>query len=349
MKDVTEYIIYELEKNRSPEPVMTVIGDLNYDYIFKSPPLESGREVIIDDFTKIIAGAAGYFSSGASRLGTDVYLFTILGDDEDGRSLLKDIKDLGIKADGIKLKKGKRSPFTIIFTQMEEKSPRQVATFMGTLKELSIDNLDYEEYLDRSDLVYACNYFIIPRLKDEIRYVFRTAKNKNIITAYDANAGDGWEVDSNLIKLKKSIYPLTDIIFLNERESFYFTKIVDPEKAILSINPDSTSVVTKLGKRGLIIRHKNRIYRISSFPLQGKIKDTVGAGDSFQAAFLYSYLKKFPIEICGLSGAANASSTLMFHGGVMGQLNNKQIVQYIKKYKIIDSGDGNISVKNRFF
>ncbi len=347
MKEITDYVIYEIEKNDTPTPVISVFADLNYDYIYESPPLEGGREVIITDFNRNIAGAGGYVSCGLAKLGAEVYLLTVLGDDEEGKELLQEIELAGVKSDGIRLVQKGRSPFTLIFTEKKEERPRQVATFMGTSEHLSIDSIDYKNFVSKSSLIYSCNYFILRRLREEMHYVFRFAREKGILTSYDANAGDGWENENALETLRERIYPLTDIVFLNEREAQFLTHTDDPASGIVNICTESTTVIIKLGEHGALTRHRNRLYRCDAFPLRDEVKDTVGAGDSFGAAFLYFYMKKFPIELCNILGAANAASTVRFQGGTIGQRNVHELVDFIKDYRIFDRGDGYISVEKK--
>jgi len=281
MKDITEYILFELEKDDRPGPTITVFADLNYDYIYNAPPLTANREVIIRDFSRNLAGAGGYVSCGLAKLGARVYLLTQLGDDEDGKLLYRDIESYGVLNDGIRLVEGRRSPYTLIFTDEQEKNARQVATFPGTSEDLTIDFIDYKEYVARSDLVYSCNYFILRRLREEIKFVFRFAREKGVCTSYDANAGDEWDSPEVLQTLLQRIYPLTDVVFLNEHEAVFVAEKGDLEKGIASICPKATTVVIKLGEKGSMVRHRKRIYRCSAFPLKDPIRDTVGAGDSF--------------------------------------------------------------------
>jgi sugar/nucleoside kinase (ribokinase family) len=345
MKNITEYVLHELLHNNTPEPVVSIFGDLNYDYIYNSPPLESGKEVIVTDFSKNLAGAGGIVACGFAKLGAEVFLITELGDDADGRSLYEEIAGFGVRQNGLKLMNNKKSPFTLIFTTEKEKRPRQVASFLGTSRDFSIDRVDYKDFVNKADLVYSCNYFLLQRLREEVRFVFRFARSVNVTTAYDANAGDGWENERTLQTLKTGIYPYTDIVFLNESESYYLTKINDPAKAIGQVSPGSLTVVVKLGSRGLIIRHWDKLYRFSAFPLRGKVQDTVGAGDSFQAAFLYFYMRKFPIELCGVLGAANAASTVQHKGGTSGQCDYNGLKYFVKNYRVYDRGGGDFSVE----
>jgi sugar/nucleoside kinase (ribokinase family) len=345
MTDLREYILYELGHNSSPPPSVAVFGDLNYDTIYTCPPLESRKEVYIAEFAKTLAGAGGYVACGLAKLGARVSFVTDLGDDEDGRGLRGEIGLRGVNRDCVRLLAGKRSPFTLIFAEPGEERPRQSATYMGTLREFGVGGVDYKAVVSRSDLVYSCGYFLMPRLREEIRLVFRDARERNVCTAYDANAGDGWDDRQNLVTLVKCIYPHTDVVFLNEHEAFMLTGSGDRERSIRAISGSSCTVVVKLGAEGALVRHRDRLYRVSAFPARGKVRDTVGAGDAFQAAFLYFYLRKFPIEICAVMAAANASSTLARSGGTEGQLDVGGLADEVRACRVIDRGGGVISIE----
>jgi sugar/nucleoside kinase (ribokinase family) len=220
-----------------------------------------------------------------------------------------------------------------------------VATFPGTSLSLSTDGVDYKKYVAASDLVYSCNYFILRKLREEIKFVFRFAREKNVLTSYDANAGDDWGREGALDTLLKRIFPLTDIVFLNELEARFIAESDDPVLNIERIAPSATTLVIKLGERGAAVRHRDRVYRCTAFPLGEGVRDTVGAGDSFQAAFLYFYLRKLPIELCLLLGAANAASTVKYTGGIGGQCTPEELGALIRQFRILDEGNGTLSIR----
>lgn len=347
MKNITPLLIHMVDQDSVTQPEITVIGDLNYDYIFLSPALESGKEVIISGTAKSLAGAACVVSCGLAKLGARIYFLSIIGDDSDGSSLLKEIKNHGLTCDGIKIMKNTKSPFTLIFTDLGECTPRQVATFQGPLKNFSVHRKRYENYIKKSDAVYSCNYFLMPRLIEEIPLVFHFARNQGILTVYDANASDCWENIDALFTLINAIYPVTDVIFLNERESFFISGIKDPLKSIYRISPESKIVLIKCGAKGALLRDKNRVVKIDAFGLSARAVDSVGAGDSFQAGFLYFYIQKYPAVLCAILGSANAAASVMYPGGVRGQLDRPGLISFLRYYCIYERGDGNIVIEKK--
>jgi sugar/nucleoside kinase (ribokinase family) len=64
-------------------------------------------------------------------------------------------------------------------------------------------------------------------------------------------------------------------------------------------------VVVKCGERGSIARRGQKSYQVPALP--SSVFDTVGAGDTFDAGFLFGYLKGWPAEACLAFGNAAAS------------------------------------------
>jgi sugar/nucleoside kinase (ribokinase family) len=101
---------------------------------------------------------------------------------------------------------------------------------------------------------------------------------------------------------------MTDLIFLNEDEAVHLTGRSDPLQAAEAVRPAEATVVVKRGARGAVLRHQGRSTEVEAFPLPGPLRDTVGAGDSFQAAFLYFLLRGLPVSHCAALASANAAS-----------------------------------------
>ncbi len=345
MKNITDALLGALEDVPREQPGIAIVGDLNYDWIYSCPALEPGKEVLISAYSREIAGAGGYVACGLARLGARVDFVTELGADPQGRELYEEIARRGIGSRQVQLLEGRSSPFTLIFSEEAEGLPRQAATYQGTLAEFAPRPVDFPSRAGASRLVYSCSYFIMPALRAVIGEIFSRCRAAGIRTAYDANGGDQW-ADANALRvLQEEIYPQSDFIFLNEAEARALTGLEDPRKAAQAVRPAGALVVVKCGARGVVLRHEGRLIGVDAFPLPAKVQDTVGAGDSFQAAFLYFVL-------CGLSpsesavlAAANAASTVLSTGGTTGQLDREGLARFIQEYTILDGGEEGIRVQ----
>jgi sugar/nucleoside kinase (ribokinase family) len=345
MQNIARTLLGLLGELPREEPAITIIGDLNYDWIYSCPQLESGREVLISSYSRQIAGAGGYVACGMARLGARVDFVTDLGADAEGRELYEEIARRGIGRQRTRLVEGQRSPFTLIFSEAGEGMPRQVATFQGTLARFAPGPGDFSSLASGCGLVYSCSYFIMPALSTVMGEIFQRCRTAGIRTAYDANGGDQWEDVKALRVLSDEIYPRSDFIFLNAAEARALTGLEDPRKAVQAVSPLDATVVVKDGARGVVLRHEGRVIGVDAFPLPAKVMDTVGAGDSFQAAFLYFALCGLPPSFSAVLGAANAASTVLHTGGTAGQLDRDGLARFIRSYSVLDEGEGGIRVR----
>lgn len=71
-------------------------------------------------------------------------------------------------------------------------------------------------------------------------------------------------------------------------------------------------VIATLGDNGSIAYDGNRFYEMGIIPVE--VVDTMGAGDSYIAGYLFSVLKGKSIEDCMTAGAKNASRNITYFG-----------------------------------
>ena len=376
MKDLSAELRRTVKSLRYPEPTVAVIGDLNYDVIVISPPLEPGRRATTREVHRCLGGAAGVTACGLARLGASVRLVGCVGGGCDGRELTAELQKRGVdctelqdagggtsqRARGTRPGRGGETdpwarkpaktgqagagdPFSLIFTQTGEPVPRQVATFRGVLETFSLRGRAPGRLLRGCTAVYACNYFIMPALREDIGRLFAAARRAGLLTSYDANAGDGWTDPSQLRTLTDGILPDTDVVFLNDDEAVHLGGQRDARRSIGELCPAARILVIKRGAAGALLRSGGKVWEVGAFPPGEAVKDTVGAGDSFQACFLYFLLRGVAAERCTLLAAAAASATLRYHGGTEGQLDRSGLEGYLARYRVLDCGDGRLVVQ----
>ena len=73
-------------------------------------------------------------------------------------------------------------------------------------------------------------------------------------------------------------------------------------------------VVAMLGEKGSLCFDGERFHSFGIVPCE-KLVDTMGAGDSYIAGFLFGLVEGLPLEDCMAKGAANATVTLGYFGG----------------------------------
>lgn len=118
----------------------------------------------------------------------------------------------------------------------------------------TLEKIDFEEY----DAVVVSDYNKGFMSNDQLRYIAENSK----------------------VSIMDSKRRLTDKLVA----AFTFVKLNESEKE-LNKNLTSTNIITTLGSNGAVYKEKH-------FPVaEVAVRDTSGAGDSFVAGFVYSYLK----------------------------------------------------------
>jgi sugar/nucleoside kinase (ribokinase family) len=104
----------------------------------------------------------------------------------------------------------------------------------------------------------------------------------------------------------------------------------DLGKAIQQLVSQVNILVVKLGKHGAILQHGEMTARLDAIPV--KIVDTVGAGDSFAAGFLFDSLSGWSLEhALGLAVACGSLSTSRA-GGIDGQPTLQEALSVVNQF-----------------
>ena len=91
-----------------------------------------------------------------------------------------------------------------------------------------------------------------------------------------------------------------DVFGPNAREAMCITGQATPVDALDALADYTPLVVVKCGGQGVIARQGKQFYRIPA--LQVNVVDTTGAGDSFNAGFVFGWLRDEPLERCLMFG-----------------------------------------------
>ncbi|MBQ6352197.1 MAG: adenosine kinase, partial [Lentisphaeria bacterium] len=115
----------------------------------------------------------------------------------------------------------------------------------------------------------------------------------------------------------EALLPYLDLIFANEDEAREFLRLppearLDPEQAAVEIARSVGSAVVKGGAGGAWIRRRDTVVHVDALPTAAV--DTTGAGDFWQAGFLYGILRGRPAETAGKMGALLAARVVAVLG-----------------------------------
>jgi len=216
----------------------------------------------------------------------------------------------GIDVSGVTYDSSVKTGLSIILTIG---SDRAILTYQGSIPTLNINEIDFS-ILERSKHLHLGSYFLLDNLRPDIPRLFGQAKEMELTVSLDTNYDPQEKWDG---KLKEAL-KFVDILLPNETEIKAIASEEEINAAIEKLSLRVPMLGIKLGRDGAILK-RQRNEPVHSNALSVSVVDTVGAGDSFDAGFIYGYLKGWePVDILRFAIACGSLSTRSA-GGIHGQ------------------------------
>ncbi len=282
-----------------------VIGELNVDLILneiESFP-EMGKEKLADKMDLVLGSSSAIFSSNLSALGAKVAFIGKIGDDLFGNLVLKSLAKKKVLIDYIKIDSSLKTGATIVLNFGED---RAMVTHPGAMEHLSFADIDTTE-IRNSKHLHVSSVFLQPGVKKDIIEIFRTAKDNGLTTSLDPQWDPAEKWDIELEKL----LPFVDVFIPNETEIKKLTNENNINNAVESLRQYANTIVIKRGNKGSVVWNKGEISDIPAFT-NNNVVDAIGAGDSFDAGFIFQFVKGKDLVECqrfaNLMGALNTTA-----------------------------------------
>jgi sugar/nucleoside kinase (ribokinase family) len=139
--------------------------------------------------------------------------------------------------------------------------------------------------------------------------LFKELKGAGLTISLDTNDDPSGEWGGVFDELLSYI----DILLPNEMEACRMTRKATVDEAIEELGRRVPCVAIKRGSRGSIVRVDGKTFSapaVSVTPV-----DTIGAGDSFNAGFLFGWLKGWPPHQCAYAGNITGALSTQGVGG----------------------------------
>ena len=272
-----------------------VIGELNVDLILnrlESFP-ETGKEKLADEMVLTLGSSAAIFASNLSSLGTRVSFIAKTGNDVFGRFCIEQLEEKGVDTSMLIQADNLKTGATVILNYGED---RAMITHQGAMKHLSMQDIT-AGMLDTARHLHFSSYFLQPGFKNELHSLFKMAKRAGLTTSLDIqwDPAERWDFD-----YKKTL-PYVDIFLPNEVELLNLTRKDSIKEAIEAIDGYGKLVLVKKGNDGSLLYYNKKIINARPF-LNEQVVDAIGAGDSFNAGFVFRFVNGFAPEDCQVFG-----------------------------------------------
>ncbi len=289
-----------------------VIGEINVDLILQAEEITPvfGQEKLVEDCTLTMGSSSVIAACGMAQLGLRTAFFGRVGDDEFGRFMLREMGARGVDVSPVIVDPAVKTGITVSLSTPRD---RAMLTFLGG----SIDGVEASdvptELLERTRHVHVGSFFLQTRLQPGLADLFARAHARGITTSLDV----GWDVHERWNGGLWDVLSHVDVFLPNELEATHITGLDDVEAALERLAQRASVVTVKLGVQGAIARRGEEVARAPA--LSVTVVDTTGAGDSFNAGFIYGFLHGWPLALMVRMGTACGSLSTRRAGGTTGQ------------------------------
>ena len=282
------------------------LGALNIDHLYRVERILDDGEAVVNEAKSFPGGSAANTIYGLAKLGVNTGYTGVVGDDEEGRIMLRDFQKVGVDISQIRVKHGVKTGSVLCLS--DRLGRRSLYVVPGANSLLTIDDFDLT-YINQAKWLHISSFADDRQLKVLLKLIDKLDSSVKLSFAPGV---------LHAIKELKVLSPILNrahLLFVNQREIRHLTgeDVITGAKSCLK--QGCHTVVVTLGKGMRLelggrtvsavgyIKDAENEYAIepSSQDIVSEV-DATGAGDAFAAGFLYGLLKGKGLNECGRLG-----------------------------------------------
>ncbi len=243
---------------------------------------------------KSFGGSAANTIVALARLGKRVGFIGNVGNDEEGKEMLRDFEKEKVDTTGIK-KINDKTGLALCF--VDSSGERALYVYPGANNFLSIDE-ERLNYAKKAEILHLSSFVGGASIEEQKKLVEEIKDVKISFAPGELYASKGLE-------FVKELLSESYVVFLNKREIKLLTGKNYEEGAEELLRIGAKVIAITLGEKGCYIASKKEKIKVKAFPTE--VIDTTGAGDAFAAGFLLGLLEGKDLYECGKIGNKVAS------------------------------------------
>lgn len=210
---------------------------------------------------------------------------------------------------------------------------RSLLTYKGTIPLVVPGIIPVEALLKEADHLHFGSFYLQENMKGHWLELFRQAKANGITTSFDTGYDPEESWDREIIS---SLLAYTDYFVPSATELEHIFGTADPDRLPAELPVQRGFVTVKQGSKGASLLDSSGRWRHSAaFRVQPV--DTTGAGDSFNAGFLYASLNgETPGQCLRFASACGALATLRI-GGVNEAPSSEEVLAFMRGQDLPES------------
>lgn len=306
------------------------VGNAVVDIIVKNGPdrTPDGMTQFSETIQMYLGGDAVNEAVGLKAMGSDVRLYTVIGDDSLGDAFISMIRAKGIDTAGIVRDQEHGTTATIVTIGADGEHGCM------TLKNGAAGNMHYSldhfpiDFTDVKLLSVASLFWSKGQRDSELRDLLAAAKEAGALTAADMVLDQS---QMSLEDIRESL-PYMDYLVPSYQEASYFTGKEKPEEIAEEFHKRGVkTVVLKMGTEGVFASEKGKTYRVPT--IANQVVDTLGGGDNFVAGFLTGIVEGCSTEEALYVGSAAAAIAISDYGANGVIKSRHQVQEYLESHR----------------
>jgi len=302
-----------------------VVGRPSCDLIFAGLPEwpRPGNETYSSVLT-LSAGGCFNLAASASRLGLRVGFVGLMGADLWGDVIRAEVEREGV---GTELLRTAEAPLPAVSIALSADGDRGFVTHEPDVP-----------VADRELSVHAERVFARVRaghthmdLRSNVLTLAPMARRYGMTISADTGGWESWLRSREVWDL----LPLIDLLFTNESEAEHMTGLRDMREAAARLSGSCETVVIKRGPRGALCLTGGELIEVATRPIDPVI-DATGAGDCFNAGFLYGRLRDLSPERCLRLGNLCGGLAVQAVGGHQGAPTEARLLELMRDAGLLE-------------
>ncbi len=299
-------------KYKTRKPQVVGFGALNMDLLHQVDSIAGAdEETFIKNVTTSCGGSAANTIIGLSKLGLKTGYIGKIATDSPGKLLKNNLLKENVDTTHLLISPDGRSGQVMGF--IDSKGQRALYVDPGVNDDIRISDIDLE-YVNQSQVLHLTS-FVGDSFKTQLKLL--EEMEDDVILSFDPGR---IYVEKGLKTLEK-IIERTDILLINEIELQILMGSSSYQESALELQEMGLNiVVVKRGAEGVYATSPEDEVDLPPFPVE--CRDSTGAGDAFNAGFLYAHLNHFSLKESCRSGNLIASKCIQSEGATSGLPDN---------------------------
>ena len=289
---------------------IVVVGDINVDLIFTGlPPLPEDKELKHAKNVKLtMGGSSSIFACNIARLGAATGFVGKVGKDHLGDFLIDTLKSAGVDTSRMVRASGMA---TGICVSMSFPQDYAMVSYPGIRESFTFKEIDLD-YVQRARHLHLSGFYLQPGLQPDCVELFRWAKSGGLTTSLDPDHDPREKWNGGI----KELLAFVDFFLPNETEAARLARTPDLPGAMSFFAQSAGTTVIKQGASGASLVYGQELLSAPAFRIDPT--DTTGAGDSFNAGFIFQVLRGAPLQEAMVWGNACGALSTRALGGIDG-------------------------------